>query len=93
MSQQLVLELSDEVYTALQEQADAAGLSIEEWLVASLSQQYPSLPPNTSNLAQQDDGMARLLRYAGAIRSNGATGSDHASIDADLAKVYANEFE
>jgi hypothetical protein len=94
MSQQLVLELSDEVYTALQEQANAAGLSIEEWLVTSLSQQYPSLTPaNTSNLAQQDDGMARLLHYAGAIQSNGATGSDNASIDADLAKAYANEFE
>lgn len=78
MSQQLILELSDEVYTALQEKANAAGLPIEEWLVASLSQQYCLPLSNLSNFDQQDEGMRRLLRYAGAIRSGGAAASDNA---------------
>jgi predicted DNA binding CopG/RHH family protein len=37
MSQQLTLELSDGVYTALQQKASAVGLPMAEWIVATLS--------------------------------------------------------
>ena len=36
MSQQLTLELSDEVYNALQHQADAIGLSVTDWIITKL---------------------------------------------------------
>jgi hypothetical protein len=36
MSQQLTLELSDEVYNTLQHQADAIGLSVTDWIITKL---------------------------------------------------------
>ena len=36
MSQQLTLELSDEVYNTLQNQADAIGLSVTDWIITKL---------------------------------------------------------
>lgn len=44
MSQVVKLELSDEVYTALKQQADCAGISLSEWITSVLSLQsgFPS---------------------------------------------------
>lgn len=39
MSQQLTLELGDESYADLQQKANAVGLSIAEWIVATLGKQ------------------------------------------------------
>ena len=36
MSQQLTLELSDEIYNTLQHQADAIGLSLTDWIITKL---------------------------------------------------------
>ncbi len=36
MSQVLTLELSDEVYAALKQQAEIAGISLAEWVASSL---------------------------------------------------------
>jgi hypothetical protein len=45
MSEQLTLELSDELYADLQKKAEAVGLSITEWIVASLSSQSVTTQP------------------------------------------------
>lgn len=37
MSQQLTLELSDEMYNTLQHQANTIGLSITDWIITKLS--------------------------------------------------------
>lgn len=93
MSQLLNLELSDEVYAALQGQANAAGLSVAEWVVASLNRQYGfPTSPNSHTEAQREQARQRLLRYAGAISLGYATGVDNEGIDADLARAYANDF-
>lgn len=89
MSQLLTLELSDDVYAALQQQADAVGLSVTEWIVTSLDQQRGLL---TSVKLQPEEALQRLLNYAGTISLGYATGIDNESIDADLAKDYANDF-
>jgi hypothetical protein len=39
MSQQLTLEISDEVYPDLQRKASAVGISIADWIVTILSRQ------------------------------------------------------
>jgi hypothetical protein len=39
MSQQLTLEISDEVYADLQRKANAVGISITEWIVTVLNRQ------------------------------------------------------
>lgn len=88
MSKVLTLELSDEVYTALQQQANAVGLSVAELVGASLNRQYSlSVSPKSST----EEARQRLLGYAGAISLGYATGTDNESIDADLAKAYDND--
>ncbi len=89
MSQQLILELSDEVYSILQDQADAIGLSVTDWIITKLGNSDRVEEP--SNKVQQEQARQRFKSHAGSIRLGHATGIDNESIDADLAKVYANE--
>lgn len=93
MSQLLTLELSDEVYAALQQQARAVGLSVAELVVVSLKRQHGFLDKADVNTeVQKKEARQRLLQYAGAISLGYATGIDNEGIDADLAKAYANDF-
>lgn len=88
MSQLLTLELSDEVYKALQQQASVVGVSVAELVATSLDTQY------SLSVGHKSDGeevRQRLLRYAGVISMGYATGTDNESIDADLAKAYDND--
>ncbi|MEH2389615.1 MAG: hypothetical protein V7K14_28420 [Nostoc sp.] len=48
MSQVLSLELSDQVYAALQQQAEVTGVSLAELVAISIEQQYGSLKPKKS---------------------------------------------
>jgi hypothetical protein len=92
MSQQLTLEISDEVYTVLQQQASAVGLPVSEWLIASLKKQYGSSTSFALNNEEEKEARQRLLTHAGAISLGYATGTENEGIDADLAKAYADEF-
>jgi predicted CopG family antitoxin len=94
MSQLLTLELSDELYAMLQQQSSAAGLSISEWIIESLSQKQCSQTSaeQISPIQSEEESLQRLLRYAGAVGLGHPTGSDNESIDADLTRAYANEF-
>ncbi|HAX89022.1 MAG TPA: hypothetical protein DCY91_22860 [Cyanobacteria bacterium UBA11370] len=93
MSQQLTLELSDEVYADLQQKANAVGLSIAEWIVAALSNQNNGVSRVLHSLAQQEEARQRFRSHAGAISLGYPTGIDNESIDADLARAYASEYE
>ena len=44
MSQTLILELSDAVYTIIQRQAEAAGTTPAHWLAKTLERQYTDRP-------------------------------------------------
>jgi hypothetical protein len=92
MSQQLILELSDEVYADLQQKADAVGVSIVEWIVASLSSQRNVTNKAFHSVAQQEEARQRFRNHAGAISLGYETGIDNESIDADLARAYATEY-
>lgn len=92
MSRLLTLELSDEVYAALQQQASAAGISVTELLVTSLNRQQGFITSSNADAEAQKEARQRLLRYAGAASLGYATGVDNESIDADLARAYANDF-
>lgn len=93
MSQQLTLELSDEVYANLQQKADAVGLSISEWIIAVLSNQSNGVSKALYSVALQEEARQRFRSHAGAVSLGYPTGVDNESIDADLAKAYANEYE
>lgn len=92
MNQQLTLEISDEVYTDLQQKANSVGMSLTEWIVLVLSRQDEdgggiAISPERQELARQ-----KFKRHAGAVSLGYATGADNPAIDADLAKAYADEY-
>jgi hypothetical protein len=92
MGQQLKLEISDEIYKALQDQASIAGLSVSEWLTASLKEQYGALKSSPLESEAEQEARRRLLTHAGAVSLGYATGTENENIDVDLAKAYAHEF-
>lgn len=67
MSQQLILELSDEVYADLQQKANAVGLSIADWSVALLSNQTIGVSKVLHSAAQQEEARQRFRSHAGTI--------------------------
>ena len=92
MSQQLTLEISDEVYADLQRKASAVGISITEWIVTVLSRQGAAASKVLLSLEQQEQARQKFKSHAGEISLGYATGTDNEAIDADLAKAYADEY-
>jgi hypothetical protein len=92
MSQQLILEISDEVYADLQRKASEVGISITEWIVTVLSRQGAVVSKAVPSLEQQEQARRKFKSHAGAISLGYATGIDNEAIDADLAKAYADEY-
>ena len=98
MSQTLILELSEEVYTIIQRQAAVAGTSPAHWLAMTLEQQYGRAHAGQSALihhaaADQQAALARFERHFGEVDRADATGADNEQIDADLAQEYADTHE
>ena len=99
MSQTLILELSDEVYTTIQRQAEGAGTSPADWLATTLEQQYgrrsqvwhSALQQRTAT--EQQAARARFEQHFGEVALSDATGADNEQIDADLAREYADTHE
>jgi hypothetical protein len=91
MSQVLTLELSDADYASLRYRAQLSGVSVTEWAIASLKENNRLAKPKSQNEAEKQAARQRFRRHAGAINLGYATGADNESIDADLAKAYANE--
>jgi hypothetical protein len=81
MSQQLTLELSDEVYSALQAKASAEGLSLATWMVALLSNQTHDASYRFQSADQKEEARQEFMRYAGTLSLGYATGADNECID------------
>ena len=98
MSQTLILELSDDVYTIIQRQAEGAGTSPAQWLAMALERQYhveqpwPStampLPMSEHHTAQQ-----RFEQHFGEVDLAEAVGVDNEQIDRELAQTYTDTHE
>jgi hypothetical protein len=98
MSQTLILELSDEVYTTIQRQAESAGTSPAHWLATTLEQQYgprhtgqSARRPRTA--AEQHAARVRFEQHFGVVDLPDAIGADNEQIDADLAREYSDTHE
>jgi hypothetical protein len=91
MSQVLTLEINDDLYADLRQQAEKSGMTMTEWAINSL-REYKQLN-NIKTLSETEKELARIRfrTHAGAINLGLATGADNDSIDADLPKVYDNE--
>jgi hypothetical protein len=98
MSQTLILELSDEIYTLIQRQAEAVGTSPAHWLAKTLEQQFGHLHAWHSawvqrTAAEKQVARERFERHFGEVDLADATGADNEQIDADLAREYAEAHE
>ncbi len=91
MSKQLTLELNDEVYNNLQQQAQAIGLSVTELVTYRLTQN-PLSETNTSlTEAEREKARMNFRSHAGSISLGYPTDANNESIDTDLAKAYMKE--
>src|SRR5258708_17348882 len=98
MSQDLIVQLSDEVYAAIRQHADESGTSPGQIAAETLERRFRARgegrqraagTPETARLAARE----RFERHFGAVDLGRATGADNATIDADLAKEYADDHE
>lgn len=93
MSQILTLELSDELYIALQQQATILGISLAELAATALDQHYQiTTDQDIRTEAEKEAARQRFWSHAASI-SGYPPGADNESIDADLAKAYADNHE
>ena len=92
MSRILTLEVSDEIYTLLQRQAQAAGTSPAEVIMGALERQYAWVRSAQTEVDNQV-ARTRFERHFGALDIGRATGADNDSIDADLAGEYSADHE
>lgn len=97
MSQTLIIELSDEMYAAIERQAEEARISPAQVVATSLEQHFRRETRARQlvgrNEAQLQTARERFERHIGAIDLGYATGSDNDSIDADLSRQYADTNE
>lgn len=93
MSQMLTLELSDQIFTLIQQQAEVMGVPPER-LVAMLLEQrfvqnFKSLLPDS----EKEIARSRFERHFGSLNLEQVPAIDNESIDADLAREYASTHE
>ncbi len=97
MSHILNLELSDEVYAAIQRLAEGAGTSPAHLATHALERQFGGsngqsrTPPRTE--AEKEAARQRFERHFGELDLGYPIDADNASIDADLAREYADTHE
>ena len=89
MSQTLVLELSDEAYTALRRRAEAAGTSPAHIATVSLERQF-GLAASLRTEPEKQAARERFERHFGEVNLGHPTGVDNEGIDADLAREYSS---
>lgn len=92
MSQVVSLELRDEVYAALRQQAESLGISISELIVIALERQS-GLSYQDKTEAEKETAGARFERHFGTLNLEHPTELDNESIDADLVREYASTHE
>jgi len=92
MSQTLAIVVSDEAYRAIRHEARTVGTTTEQVAASSLEQLFRQ----RVDLRTPEEKAAARLRFEqhlGEIRSGRPTGADNESIDAELAREYADNHE
>ncbi len=91
MSQTVTVQIRDDLYAVLQQQAETAGMSLAEWIAVALEQ--TATPVDRRSDAEKANARQQFRRHAGAINLGHPTGTDNQSIDADLLRAYSNDLE
>jgi len=98
MSQKLVLELSDDIFALLQRRAAALGETLPEYVLTALKRflsQSSSWQERNQARTEEEKAAARrkFERHIGEVALGVPDSSDNTSIDADLAREYADNHE
>jgi hypothetical protein len=93
MSQSLTLELSKQVFDAIERQAQAIGISPAQLAAMLLERHFPQASKLLLDEAEKNAAQARFERHFGTLEIGSTTDLDNESIDADLAKAYASTHE
>ena len=93
MSQILTLEISEQVFAAIQKQAAKAGVAPEHLAALLIEQQFTPTSELPADEANRETARTRFERHFGTLNFDNTTSFDNESIDADLAKEYANTYE
>ncbi|HEY0604026.1 MAG TPA: hypothetical protein VGD58_14000 [Herpetosiphonaceae bacterium] len=97
MSQTLLVELSDEMYAAIERQAAEEQISPAQVVASSLEQHFRQERGAPKRIqrseAELQAARERFERLIGAVDLGHPTGADNDSIDADLSRHYADTNE
>jgi hypothetical protein len=93
MSQILTLELSDEVFSAIRQQAETVGVLPEHLITALLEQKFGQVFKLLLTEAKKAEAREKFERHFGTLGLGCAAELDNDSIDADLAREYASTHE
>jgi len=93
MSQILTLELNDQFFAAIHQQAKSIGIPAENLAVKLLQQNFSQMFKLLPTDAEKAIRRAKFERHFGAINLGIDINLDNDSIDADLAKEYDNNHE
>jgi len=91
MSHTLIVEVSDEVFSAIHHQAEKIGVSPVNLVTDSLEKQYSifRVLESLKSEAQKNSARQRFECHFGEVNLGYPTGADNESIDADLVREYA----
>ncbi len=93
MSQSLTLELSEQAFVAIQQQAQVIGISPAQLAATLIEQQFPQAFKLLLDKAEQTVARSRFERHFGTLELDSSTDLDNESVDADLATEYASTHE
>ncbi len=93
MSQSLTLELSEQVFVAIQQQAQVIGISPAQLVTTLLERQFSQAFKLFLDDAEKNVARVKFERHFGTLALVSSTGLDNDSIDADLAREYASTHE
>lgn len=93
MTQSLKLELNDQIFTAIQQQAEAIGIPPEQLAAKLLEQQCGKILKLSQSEAEKEAARAKFERHFGTLNLEHLNTLDNESIDADLVREYASTHE
>lgn len=93
MSQSLTLELSDQVFVAIEQQAQLTGISPSQLITMLLERQFSSAFKLPWVEAEKNTERSIFEYHFGKLKLQYPTNLDNESIDIDLAQEYANSHD